>query len=562
MSAAGRPLKLLGLTPKTVSEQLPSRYFEVAGGARSDRPACAAHVAQRWFAELLPGERGPFERRLQNHMSGLSGTAAERSASSARRIATLCGAFTALVGAVVLIVGWVFDVTVVRSVVPGTVGMKASTSLMFVLCGAALLLVPRDGNRRRIGRMCAAATVLLALAFLSEYALGWKLGIDEVPFRDAAGRATDTAYPGRPAPTGLVCFVLAGVALCILHSRWRIEEVLMLPVLAVASMCLIGYAYEIPAFYGPASASKMALNTGVVFLVLAGGVMFAAPHGRSRRILGTSDPGTVMARRLLPLAVLVPLTLGWLRLLVQDAGIFGLRVGTWLLTMTTITCLVAVIVLAASSLSRTDGHRRRLERELKRLADEDELTGLPNRRGFEERLRRELALASRHHAPGALLMIDLDRFKAINDDHGHAAGDDLLQGVGKALQGRLRDTDALGRLGGDEFVAYLPQTDAGAAGGVAANLLAVIREASTALGDGMHTTASVGVAFDSASSLDPAEMLKAADAAMYRAKRAGGNRVDGGRPPAPFPCSRTQLRAAGGTPPVRISAGAVPDREI
>ncbi len=240
-----------------------------------------------------------------------------------------------------------------------------------------------------------------------------------------------------------------------------------------------------------------------------------------------------MARRLLPLAVLVPLTLGWLRLVGEEAGVFGLRVGTWFLTMTTITCLLAVIVWAASSLSRTDGHRRRLERELKRLAGEDELTGLPNRRGFEERLRHELAIASRHHSPGALLMIDLDRFKAINDHHGHAAGDTLLQGVSDALQGRLRDTDALGRLGGDEFVAYLPQTDAAAAARVGEHLLTVVRDASTALGDGMRTTASVGVAFDAGSSLGPEAILGAADDAMYRAKRAGGNRVGAaGKPPA------------------------------
>jgi diguanylate cyclase (GGDEF)-like protein len=470
-------------------------------------------------------------------MPGLSGTATERSAYSARRIAVLCGACTALFGAVVLIVGWAFGVAAVRSVVPGTVEMKSSTALMFILSGAALLLVPAGGNRRWIGRTCAGACAAIALAFVSEYVFGWRLGIDELLFRDAAGHATHIAYPGRPAPTSLVCFVIVGVALLILHARWRIEEALMLPVLAVASMCLIGYAYRIPAFYGPASTAKMALNTGVAFLVLAAGIVFAAPHGRSRRILGTSDPGTVMARRLLPLAVLVPLTLGWLRLAGEEAGVFGLRVGTWLLTMTTITCLLAVIVWAASSLSRTDGHRRRLERELKRLAGEDELTGLPNRRGFEERLRHELAIASRHHSPGALLMIDLDRFKAINDDHGHAAGDTLLQGVSDALQGRLRDTDALGRLGGDEFVAYLPQTDAAAAARVGEHLLTVVRDASTALGDGMRTTASVGVAFDAGSSLGPQAILGAADDAMYRAKRAGGNRVGAAGKP------RTQLTA-------------------
>ncbi len=479
-------------------------------------------------------------------MLGMRATAARGAAWSAHRVVALCGTFTALVGAVVLIVGWGCDVAVVRSVVPGTVAMKASTALMFMLCGAGLLLLEGTGLWRRAGWMCAAACLAIALAFLSEYLIGWKLGIDELPFRDVAGHAAHITYPGRPAPTTLVCFALSAVALLVLHTRWRVEEALMVPVLAVASMSLVGYAYAIPAFYGPASAAKMALNTGVAFLVLATGIMFAAPHGRSRRILGTTNPGTVMARRLLPLAVLVPLTLGWLRLVGQDQGIFGLRVGTWLLTMTTIACLVALIVWSATSLSATDGHRRHLERELKRLAGEDELTALPNRRGFEERLRHELALATRHRTPGALLMIDLDRFKAINDQHGHAAGDELLRGVSAALKGRLRDTDAMGRLGGDEFVAYLPHTDAVAAGAVGEQLLSVIREASTALGDGMGTTASVGVAFDSTPSVDPEAMLKAADGAMYVAKRAGGNRTSIAKALMRPAQARTPRRAADG----------------
>jgi len=256
----------------------------------------------------------------------------------------------------------------------------------------------------------------------------------------------------------------------------------------------------------------------------------------------------VMARRLLPLAVFVPLMLGWLRLLGQEDGIFGLRVGTWLLTMTTITCLVAVILWSASSLGATDAQRRHLETELKRIAGEDELTALPNRRGVEERLRREIALAARHHNRGALLMIDLDRFKAINDKHGHAAGDELLRAVSAALKGRLRDTDALGRLGGDEFVAYLPHTDASAARAVAEHLLGVVRDASTALGHGMHTTASVGIAFDSTSSLEPEAMLNAADAAMYAAKRAGGNRVSAAKPLTTLTKRRAQARAPDGAP--------------
>ncbi|MDQ6730595.1 MAG: GGDEF domain-containing protein, partial [Actinomycetota bacterium] len=133
--------------------------------------------------------------------------------------------------------------------------------------------------------------------------------------------------------------------------------------------------------------------------------------------------------------------------------------------------------------------------------------------------------ASRHHIPGALLMIDLDRFKTINDDHGHAAGDALLRAMSGALSQGLRDTDLRGRLGGDEFVAYLAHTDQRAARQVAEGVLALVRTASAALGPGMQTTASIGIATGYTAASDPGAMLGAADGAMYRAKRDGGNRL-------------------------------------
>jgi diguanylate cyclase (GGDEF)-like protein len=437
----------------------------------------------------------------------------------------LCGGFVAVAGSLVLLIGWLGNVTVVKEMVPGTVAMKASTSLMFVLCGAALVLIPGGGARRRFGQACAAFSLLLALAFLSEYVLGWNLGIDEFPFRDTAGHAARIAFPGRLAPTTAVCFVLVSVSLLLLRMRWRIEEALMVPVLAVATLCLIGYVYTIPVFYGPASAAKMALNTGILFLIIAGGIVFARPRGRLQAILDTTDPGAVMARRLLPIAVLTPLVLGGLDLVGQDAGAFGSRVGIWLLTATTIACLAAVITGASLSLSGADRNRLRLEGELQRLAGEDDLTKLANRRRFQEQLRRELKLAAREGTPGALLMLDLDVFKTVNDQHGHAAGDALLCCVADALRARLRESDLIGRLGGDEFVAYLPRTRAAAANRIAGELLTAIADASAELGEAMRTTASVGVTVDSTLALDPAAMLRAADSAMYRAKRGGGDRV-------------------------------------
>jgi len=446
-------------------------------------------------------------------------------ASRAVKVSVLCGACSALSGATVFIVGWACGVTFVRAPLPGPVSMKASTAVMFVLCGTGVALLAGDERAKRLGRLCAAACLLMALTFLSEFIVGWNLGIDEFPFRDVAGRTAHIAHPGRPGLTTLICLVLACLSLLATKRRRRIEGMLMAPVFGVAGLSIVGFAYTIPAFYGEASIAKIALNTSVVFLVLATGIVFARPGGGMQRMLSTTDPGEVMARRLLPLAIVVPLVLGWLQLVGRRHNIYGLPVGAWLLTTATIACLLAVIALAGRSLSRANRHRLRLEAELHRLAGEDELTGLPNRRRFADDLRRDLALASRHHTPGVLLMIDLDRFKAINDKHGHAAGDALLKAITGALCQGLRDTDLRGRLGGDEFVAYLAHTDQPAAMQVTERLLALIRVTSAALGPGMQTTASIGIAIYSAAASDPRAMLDAADSAMYNAKRDGGNRL-------------------------------------
>jgi len=446
-------------------------------------------------------------------------------ASGASKVAVLCGTGSALAGAAVFVLGWACDVTVVRTLVPGPVSMKAGTAGMFVLSGAGVVLLTGDDKRRQIGRICVTTCLLIALAFLSEYIQGWNLGIDEFPFRDLVARAAHVADPGRPGLTTVICFVGVCVSLLDMKRRRRFAGTLMAPVIGVAGLSVVGFAYSIPGFYAEASAAKIAVNTGIVLLVLAGGVVFARPPGAMQRLLTTTDPGGIMARRLLPLAIVVPLVLGWLQLAGQRGGVYGPPVGAWLLTTATAVCLLAVIASGARSLSRADRHRQGLEAELHRLAGEDELTGLPNRRRFEQDLRRDLALASRHHIPGALLMIDLDRFKAINDNHGHAAGDALLRVVADALSQGLRDTDLRGRLGGDEFVAYLAHTDQPAARRVEEGVRALISTASAALGPGMQTSASIGIATDYTAASDAGSMLASADSAMYRAKRAGGDRL-------------------------------------
>jgi diguanylate cyclase (GGDEF)-like protein/PAS domain S-box-containing protein len=165
--------------------------------------------------------------------------------------------------------------------------------------------------------------------------------------------------------------------------------------------------------------------------------------------------------------------------------------------------------------------RRQYEARLRHLADHDPLTGLLNRRGFESALSAHVARARRYGPAGALLVLDLDGFKHVNDTFGHHAGDELLVDVAAALRSRVRETDLLARLGGDEFAVLLPVEHGPQAGVVAAALAAVVRERGAAVG----VTASVGVAVVDAAVVTGDELLIRADRAMYAAKGAGRDGV-------------------------------------
>lgn len=170
--------------------------------------------------------------------------------------------------------------------------------------------------------------------------------------------------------------------------------------------------------------------------------------------------------------------------------------------------------------------REEFQTELLRLANDDPLTGLFNRRRFEEELERAYAEARRHNARGAVLFLDLDRFKDVNDSRGHRAGDDVLRGVAALLRGHLRESDIAARLGGDEFALVLPRTEIFAAYMTAQRLVSAISDHPFVAGGApARVTASIGVAEFPLPGEHSPDAPRRADIAMYEAKDGGRNRV-------------------------------------
>ncbi len=173
-------------------------------------------------------------------------------------------------------------------------------------------------------------------------------------------------------------------------------------------------------------------------------------------------------------------------------------------------------------------------RELERLANTDTLTGLSNRRHFTSTLEAELRRALRHERPLSLIVLDLDRFKQVNDRFGHGMGDRVLVSAARAIEEVVREVDLVGRLGGEEFAVLVPETDLNGAFRLAERIRAGIAAAGVPdpRGQALRVTASLGVATLGVSGSDADTLLLAADNALYEAKGNGRNRVERAQKPA------------------------------
>jgi diguanylate cyclase (GGDEF)-like protein len=198
------------------------------------------------------------------------------------------------------------------------------------------------------------------------------------------------------------------------------------------------------------------------------------------------------------------------------------RLNLWLDTVLTVTWTALVVRYLRENLDALVADLKEVARRVHEIARRDPLTGLPNRRAFDEALERELARAQASDRPLTVVLFDLDHFKQVNDRHGHAQGDASLRLIADIAHDELRPGDLLARIGGEEFALSLFDTDAATAGGIAERIVGRVRGATA--GGAVPLSASAGVAQCMAASSAHA-VLRRADRALYAAKAAGRGRV-------------------------------------
>jgi PAS domain S-box-containing protein len=266
---------------------------------------------------------------------------------------------------VAVLAGWALDNPHLKSLQPGLVTMKPNDAAGLIFIGMALWLLRDEAagaSRRRVARTCSAAAVLIGLATLSEYAVGWELGIDQLLFPES-GNMIWTSHPGRMAPTSAVNLVLLGTALAMLdrpRRHWGVEVLTLLAVF-ISVFAYLGHVYALELLHGTGYYTHMAVHTAAAYCLLCAGVLTSRPQRGFMTVVASETPGGVMARRLLPATILGPALLAWVGFVGQRSGYYGTVFGLALLALAIILAFSVLVLWSASSLYHVDVERERAE---------------------------------------------------------------------------------------------------------------------------------------------------------------------------------------------------------
>ncbi len=275
-----------------------------------------------------------------------------------------------------VLMGWMFDISVLKSIMPGLAEMKIRTAVPLILAGFSmwwLTAETRHAKMTGVATVCAVLVTGAGLLSLSEYAAGRSFPVEDWLLHATFLR--DTPFSPLRVSFMTACnLVFVGASLLLLHvgRSPRASAWLLLPVAALSGLALIGHILEEPAlFFGipELRSAGMALYTAVTFLILSAGILLAHPERGMVAVVTADSAGGVMARRLLPAAIVIPVLLAWLRLEGQVHGLYGTALGIAMLTTVIVAVFAGLITWNALALHRLDIARRSAEESLQESRD-------------------------------------------------------------------------------------------------------------------------------------------------------------------------------------------------
>jgi len=329
--------------------------------------------------------------------------------------------------ACLVILGWILNISILKTLLPGLPEMKPNTAVAFLL--AAVSLYSSSNNASKAGRYlstgCALVVFAIGAATMAEYILRTDIGIDRLFLR--ASQNPDSA---RMTPHSALSISLGGLSLLLLNGRKRLlssfSDAGAFAVLAIAMTALLGHLYHARLLYGVSSSSGMALHTGFSFISLAVGILAANRQSLLIAILTSNSVGGIMARRLLPAAVLIPAVLGWLRIQGQDLGWYDAGFGTALMIVACILLLVTFIFYNMVMLHRIDAERRHATEELRQSEER-----------YRQLVEDSRGLMCEHDMQGRLLTVNSATLQALGYQASEMIGKNLLDFVSPSIQEQI-----------------------------------------------------------------------------------------------------------------------------
>ena len=283
-----------------------------------------------------------------------------------RKLGAISAWSAVAIGALALF-GWTQGALWLTSVVPGLAQMKPNTSACVIALGIALTIQwawPASRPAALVARAIALAVAAFALVTLTEYVTGRDLGIDQLLYLDQSG----SGIPGRMGSNTAVAIALLGIAAALEASDRELviarAHIMTLGAGVISLFTLVGYVYSAAYLYQIRSSSPMALNSAFALFALCAAVLWSKPDRGVMAAVHSADGAGLMLRRMIPAAVILPVLIGWLRLMGEHAGLYDTTFGVALLVLSTITIFVVLIVVNSRSVKALEGTRELAQAEL------------------------------------------------------------------------------------------------------------------------------------------------------------------------------------------------------
>ncbi len=276
-----------------------------------------------------------------------------------------------------VIIGWQFDIDFLKSPIPNLASMNPTSALLFILIGISFIyFLPENSLKktRTVGYVFISVVFIIAFIKFTSFFTGFGIGIDHLFFPEKIDQYSINNIPNKMAPNTALCFLLLSITL-LTHrfsspNKILLDHFNLLTVALIALFSILGYMYRVQAFYGVLSYIPMAIHTAVGFMLTTLAILFSAPDKGLMKELTSTYNGSQTARLLIPAAILIPISLGYIRLLGHWSGTFSTEFGVAILISSIVILFVLLIWHNSISLNKKDALRNEAEEKLELLNKE------------------------------------------------------------------------------------------------------------------------------------------------------------------------------------------------